>query len=375
MAARQTLRGTVELVHVADVDSPTAFATRSGDAALYVAEQDGRVVAVDEGGDVSTVLDLTSRIESGGEQGLLGLVFSPLGDHLYVHFTNRGGDTRVEEYAFGDDGVDVSSRRRILAVRQPQPNHNGGQLVFGPDGMLYVGLGDGGGGGDRGSGHAAEGNGQSLRTLLGKILRIDPTPTADTPYTIPADNPFVEDDGRPEIWSYGLRNPWRFSFDRETGDLWIADVGQDEWEEIDFSPAAQGAGQGTNFGWNVFEAEARYRDGDTTGRALLPLVSLSHDRRQLLRDRRVRLPRGRHPRARRRLPLRRLLQRPHPLRAPEWQRGRPGGVARGALERHRLVRRGRRWRALRALPVRRAVPDRRGLSRAGCGADIPLSDA
>jgi glucose/arabinose dehydrogenase len=273
----QTLRGTVELVHIADVDSPTAFATRSGDTVFYIAEQDGRVVAVDDAGDVSTVLDLTSRIASGGEQGLLGLVFSPTGDHLYVHFTNRAGDTRVEEYAFADGAVVASTRRRILAVRQPQPNHNGGQLAFGPDGMLYLGLGDGGGSDDEGSGHARGGNGQSLRTLLGKILRIDPTPSGEAPYTIPADNPFATGGGRPEIWSFGLRNPWRFSFDRETGDLWIADVGQDAWEEIDFVPEAQGAGDGANFGWNVFEADERFRDGDTTGPALPPLLSLSQD--------------------------------------------------------------------------------------------------
>ncbi|MEX0666592.1 MAG: PQQ-dependent sugar dehydrogenase [Acidimicrobiia bacterium] len=273
----QSLRGTVELVHIADVDTPTAFAVRFGDDALYVAEQDGRVVAVDDSGDVSTVLDLTDRTSADDEQGLLGLVFSPGGERLYVHFTNNAGDTRVEEYAVDDEGPVVSSRRRILAVRQPQANHNGGQLAFGPDGMLYLGLGDGGGSGDEDSGHAREGNAQSLRTLLGKILRIDPTPNGDSPYTIPDDNPFADGGGRPEIWSYGLRNPWRFSFDRAGGDLWIGDVGQDEWEEINVSPAAQGAGDGWNFGWNVFEAEERYRDGDTNGPALPPLLSLSRD--------------------------------------------------------------------------------------------------
>jgi glucose/arabinose dehydrogenase len=273
----QTLRGAVELELIADVDSPTAFATRAGDDTFYVAEQEGRVVAVGASGDVSTVLDLTERISAGGERGLLGLAFSPDGEQLYVHFSNRSGDTRVEEYDFDDGGADRASRRRILGVRQPASNHNGGQLAFGPDDMLYLGLGDGGGAGDEGSGHAPEGNGQSLDTLLGKILRIDPTPGNDRRYTIPEDNPFADGGGRSEIWSYGLRNPWRFSFDRETGDLWIADVGQNAWEEIDFASTKDGAGDGANFGWNVFEADERYRDGDTEGSAEAPLIALSHD--------------------------------------------------------------------------------------------------
>ena len=133
--------------------------------------------------------------------------------------------------------ADKSSRRNLLVIEQPQPNHNGGQLAFGPDDDLYIALGDGGASNDEGPGHASGGNGQSLRTLLGKILRIDPTPSGDAPYTVPADNPFVgTDDALPEIWAYGLRNPWRFSFDTDTGDLWIGDVGQNEWEEIDSAP-------------------------------------------------------------------------------------------------------------------------------------------
>jgi glucose/arabinose dehydrogenase len=276
-ASAQALRGSVRLVHIADVDTPTAFATRTGDDALYVAEQGGRVVAVDTDGNVTTVLDLSRRITTGGEQGLLGVAFSPDGSNLYVHFSNPSGDTRIEEYAVDGSQVATSSRRRILSVNQPESNHNGGQLAFGPDGMLYLGLGDGGGAGDEGSGHADEGNGQSLDTLLGKIVRIDPTPSEGKPYTVPDDNPFADGGGRPEIWSYGLRNPWRFSFDRETGDLWIGDVGQDEWEEIDFSSADQGAGNGANYGWNVFEAEDRFRDGDTNGQALPPLLALPHD--------------------------------------------------------------------------------------------------
>jgi len=278
-AGAQSPRGGVELVHVADIDDGTAIAARAGDERLFVAEQGGRVVVVEPDGATEVVLDLTDRISAGGEQGLLGLAFSPDGEQLYVHFSNLDGDTRVEEYevAAGGAAVRESSRRRLLSVRQPQSNHNGGQLAFGPDGLLYLGLGDGGSGGDEGPGHAPEGNGQSLDTLLGKIVRIDPSPGGDRPYTIPDDNPFADGGRRPEIWSYGLRNPWTFSFDRETGDLWVADVGQDEWEEISVVPSDDGAGEGTNFGWNVFEAKERYRDGETEGETWPPLLSLSHD--------------------------------------------------------------------------------------------------
>ncbi len=174
----------------------------------------------------------------------------------------------------------ASSRRTILTVDQPQPNHNGGQLAFGPDGYLYIGLGDGGAQGDSGAGHAPGGNGQSLDTLLGKILRIAPNPEpGGAPYTVPADNPFVaEADARPEIWSYGLRNPWRFSFDRANGDLWIGDVGQNEWEEIDHVAATKGrdAGRGANFGWNRLEGTHAYR-GSAPDDAVAPVYEISHD--------------------------------------------------------------------------------------------------
>jgi glucose/arabinose dehydrogenase len=168
----------------------------------------------------------------------------------------------------------------MLRVRDHESNHNGGQLAFGPDGMLYIALGDGGGGGDEGEGHAEGGNGQSLRTLFGKILRIDPRPDGDRPYTIPADNPFADGGGRPEIWSYGLRNPWRFSFDATTGDLWIGDVGQNTWEEIDVSPVGDGAGRSVNFGWNLFEGREEFREpraGESTDELREPLLQLASD--------------------------------------------------------------------------------------------------
>jgi glucose/arabinose dehydrogenase len=271
----------VRLKQVATIDTGTAIAARSGDSTLYVAEQGGRVVAVRNGKVArKPVLDVSGSITSGGEQGLLGLAFSPDGERLYVHFSAPNGDTRVVEYGFVDGAggggrADPSTKRVVLAVKQPQANHNGGQLAFGPDGMLYLGLGDGGGGGDEGDGHARRGNGQALRTLLGKILRIDPQPDLSTgkPYTIPPDNPFANGGGRPEIWSYGLRNPWRFSFDDASDTIWIADVGQDAWEEIDAAPSGEG---GVNYGWNVFEGRERFRNGRAAG-AVPPVVVLSHD--------------------------------------------------------------------------------------------------
>jgi glucose/arabinose dehydrogenase len=261
----------VTLTPVADIEDPTAMAVREGDTALYVTEQSGRVRAVRDGAlDAQPVLDLAGSVSSGGERGLLGIAFSPDGTLVYVHYTNVDGDTRVDEYAMTDGVADPASRRELLAVEQPQANHNGGQLAFGPDDLLYVGLGDGGGGGDIGAGHAPGGNGQSLDTLLGKILRIDPQASGGDPYVIPADNPFSEGGGRPEIWAYGLRNPWRFSFDRETGDLWIGDVGQDAWEEVDYAPAGEGAGAGANYGWARLEGTHPF-DGEAPADAVGPI--------------------------------------------------------------------------------------------------------
>jgi glucose/arabinose dehydrogenase len=236
----------IRLVPVAELEQPVAMAVRPGDRALYVAEKVGRVVALSAGSDPRVVLDLTYRVSLGSEQGLLGLAFSPSGRYLYVDFTDTSGDTHVSEFAFDDEGADLASERQVLFVEQPYSNHNGGGLAFGPDGHLYVALGDGGSGGD------PMGNAQSLSTLLGKLLRISPRPSKGEPYSIPPDNPFVGRAGaRPEIWAYGLRNPWRFSFDEATGDLWIGDVGQSAWEEIDLEPA--GSPGGSNFGWDRLE--------------------------------------------------------------------------------------------------------------------------
>jgi glucose/arabinose dehydrogenase len=259
----------VRLQPIANLEQPLAIAVRPGDPALYVAEKTGRVVAISDGAEPRTVLDLSGRVSLGSEQGLLGLAFSPDGRYLYVDFTDVNGDTRVSEFRFDGRRADPSSRREVLFVHQPFSNHNGGELEFGPDGYLYIGLGDGGSGGD------PYGNGQSLSTMLGKILRISPRPSGGRPYGIPKDNPFVGTmAATPEIWAYGLRNPWRFSFDRATGDLWIGDVGQVEWEEVDVGPAGSG---GLNFGWNRFEGSHPYVGGDDASGITMPVYEYPHD--------------------------------------------------------------------------------------------------
>ncbi len=243
----------LHLVKVATLDQPLGIAVRAGDDALYLAEKVGRVMAIRVGRvDPTPVLDLSGKVSKGYEQGLLGLAFSPDGRFLYVNYTDLAGDTNVVEYAMAQGRADPGSARRVLFVRQPFPNHNGGNLAFGPDGYLYIGLGDGGSEGD------PLGNGQNLATLLGKMLRIDPRPSGGRPYGIPPGNPFVGRAGvRPEIWAYGLRNPWRYSFDRKTGDLWIGDVGQDRREENDFQPARAMGGQ--NYGWNRLEGTLPFK--------------------------------------------------------------------------------------------------------------------
>jgi glucose/arabinose dehydrogenase len=265
----------VTLTQVAEVDEPMDLTWRTGDEGLYFAGQSGRVTRLV--GDTQTVvLDITEMTQRGGEQGLLGLAFSPDGTRAYVNFTVDGGDTNVAEFSVDAEGIfDPASMRIILEIDQPYDNHNGGDLAFGPDGMLYIGMGDGGSGGD------PDRRAQDLGELLGKMLRIDVSaPSGDLPYTIPESNPFVGVDGaRGEIWSVGLRNPWRYSFDPETGDLWIADVGQNEIEEISVAPATSGldAGRGVNFGWSAYEGSDRFNDDveveDHTG----PIFEYSHD--------------------------------------------------------------------------------------------------
>ncbi len=246
------------------------MAVREGDSALYVAQKTGKVVAIRAARTVDKVpvLDLSDEVSLGGEQGLLGLAFAPGGRELYVNYTDRNGDTHVTGFAMRGDRADPATRRDILVVEQPYSNHNGGNLVFGPDGFLYIGLGDGGSGGD------PLGNGQSLSTLLGKMLRIDPQLLGEAPFRVPADNPFVgRADARPAIWAYGLRNPWRYSFDRLTGDLWIGDVGQTEWEEVDVQPA--GSSGGENYGWNILEGSHPFF-GEELPDGVAPIYEYSH---------------------------------------------------------------------------------------------------
>ncbi len=244
----------MKLTRIGTFASPVYVAQAPGDARrLFVVQQGGAIRVLRDGHLLrAPFLDLTRLVVSGGEQGLLSMAFAPdyaTSGRFYVDYTDVNGNTRVVEYRRGasPDRANARSARLVLFQRQPQPNHNGGQLQFGPDGLLYVGLGDGGSEGDP---HGRIGNGQSLATQLGKILRIDPLPNGG--YRVPADNPFVHRRGaQPTIYAYGLRNPWRFSFDRATGDLTIGDVGQDTLEEVDFR--TNGAARGVNFGWRAYE--------------------------------------------------------------------------------------------------------------------------
>jgi glucose/arabinose dehydrogenase len=265
----------VKLTPVAQATEPIFVAVRPGDAStLYIAERGGRLRALRGGALVEPpVLDISAMTLAGGERGFLGFAFAPDGGHLYVDYTDRDGNSNVDEYAVGADGtIDPSTRRRVLFQQQPYPNHNGGEVIFGPDGYLYIGFGDGGSAGD------PQRHGLDLGTWLGKILRIDPRANGDQPYTVPADNPFVGQDGaKPEIWSYGLRNPWRFSFDRSTKDLWIGDVGQGNIEEVDRATVADGAGRGTNWGWSAFEGTAPYNADQSPDGAVGPVFEYTHE--------------------------------------------------------------------------------------------------
>ncbi len=226
--------------------------------ALFVVQQSGRIRIIQNGRLLGRpFLDVSGLVSAGGERGLLGLAFHPgyaRNGRFYVNYTNRSGDTRVVEYRRATaTRANPSSARVLLAVEQPFANHNGGMLAFGPDGMLHIGLGDGGSGDD------PQNNAQDPRSLLGKILRIDvDRRSGGRPYGIPAGNPYAGGGGRPEILHTGLRNPWRFSFDRARGDLWIGDVGQNAIEEVDVR--LRGAGP-ANFGWRAFEGRSAYLGG------------------------------------------------------------------------------------------------------------------
>jgi glucose/arabinose dehydrogenase len=270
--------GTPTLQPVAGgLEFPVYLTSPPGDQRLFVVEKGGAIRVIKDGSLLpAPFLDIGSQVSNRREQGLLGLAFAPdyaSSGRFFIHYTDRAGDTRVSmlRVSTDPDRADPASETAVLSVDQPGPSHNGGQILFGPDGFLYIALGDGGSrdGNDRG-------RGQSLADLLGSILRIDVS--AGAAYSVPPDNPFVGTAGaRPEVWSYGLRNPWRFTFDPATGDLYIADVGETDWEEINRSTAAEGAGRGLNYGWSRMEGRHCLGNNSCDQSGLtLPILEYSH---------------------------------------------------------------------------------------------------
>jgi glucose/arabinose dehydrogenase len=282
--AKPSAASGVKLVSVGRFDAPVYVTAPPGDARrIFVVEQGGTIRVVRAGKRLpSPFLDLRRKVTSGGEQGLLSIAFAP--DYaktrrFYVNYTDRAGTQSVVEYRRSKSSRDralSSSARLVLQYDGLEANHNGGLVTFGPDRLLYIGTGDGGGANDQ---HGARGNAQDRGSLLGKILRIDPRRSGARRYTVPPSNPFVGQAGAAaEIYSYGLRNPWRFSFDRATGDLAIGDVGQDGTEEIDF--ATKGAASGANYGWRPFEGSRRTAGiaaSESAPNAVVPVIELSHD--------------------------------------------------------------------------------------------------
>ncbi|MFB8119763.1 PQQ-dependent sugar dehydrogenase [Streptomyces sp. NPDC056465] len=258
-APRQSAK--VALKKVATAQNPTAGTAGPG-GTVWIAERAGKVRVLKGSTLGKPVLDISAETTTDGERGLLGVAFDKKFAHFYISFTDLEGTSTVDEFAVRGGKIQPNSRRTVLTQTQPYSNHNGGDIKFGPDGYLYIALGDGGSGGD------PDGNGQNLDTLLGKLLRIDPR--GGTPYAIPSDNPFVgTPNARGEIWAYGLRNPWRFSFDSGTGDLLIGDVGQSDWEEIDWAPADSEGGE--NYGWSQMEGTHPFRGGTEPANHVRPI--------------------------------------------------------------------------------------------------------
>lgn len=269
----------ITLIKIAEASHQPTYLTHSGDGSgrLFIVEKEGRILILKDGMVFKKpFLDISKRVRSlEVERGLLSLAFHPdfkKNRHLFVYYTDLKGDVVISRFRVSkdEDIADPESEEILLHIPQPASNHNGGQLQFGPDGYLYIGTGDGGGAGD------PWGNAQNRAVLLGKLLRIDVD--KGRPYRIPKDNPFVGIKGvRPEIWAYGLRNPWRFSFDSPTGDLYIADVGQDDWEEVDIQP--QSSSGGKNYGWDITEGFACFKPhkGCKQDGITFPLLAYSHD--------------------------------------------------------------------------------------------------
>ncbi len=264
-----------EWVEVSSGFERPLFVTGANDGRdrLFIVEQGGMIYAIEDG-EMSDFMDATVLVSrNANERGLLGLAFHPdfaTNGTFFINYTDSNGDTVVARYQVTSDGnqADMDSGAFIIRIGQPYPNHNGGDIAFGPDGYLYVGMGDGGSAGD------PQGYGQNPQSLLGKMLRLDVD--NGSPYAIPTDNPYatVNDQLAPEIWSWGLRNPWRFSFDRATGDLYIADVGQNQWEEVNFQPAASPGGE--NYGWNIMEGSQRYSGEPVIDGLVNPFAEYNH---------------------------------------------------------------------------------------------------
>ena len=261
----------LKLRRVATMNAPIAMATRSGRREVWVAERAGRVRVFNPANNAVSepIVDISNTVSNGGERGLLGIAFSPDGSKLYLSYTNTQGNSRIDEFTMNGDSVDTGSRRNVLALQQPFANHNGGNIVFGPDGYLWIGFGDGGSQGDPSN------NGQNVNASVGLHPAHRPELACQRGIRIPADNPFAGGGGLPEIWLKGTRNPWRFAFDRATGDLWIADVGGTLREEIDVLTAATGRGRGANLEWSQHEGTQRLK-GDRPPGGTAPVHEYSH---------------------------------------------------------------------------------------------------
>ena len=268
----------VRLLRLGSFNQPTYLTAPRGDKRRFVVEREGTIRIV-QGGRMlgQPFLDISDRVTSGGESGLLSMAFArdySSSRRFYVYYTDQEGFIQIDQFraaAGSPNRADPSSRRSVIRVPHHRGNHKGGQLQVGADGMLYAGFGDGGGGGD------PDENAQNLSRILGKIIRINPR--AEGGYSSPASNPFRSRSGaRPEVYAYGVRNPYRFSFDRRTGSLTIGDVGQDEVEEIDYVPSRGGKPPrgGYNFGWDVFEGRNSYEPGSAPG-AIRPVLQHTHD--------------------------------------------------------------------------------------------------
>jgi hypothetical protein len=375
---------------VGTFDQPTYPSSPPGDTQrLFVVQKQGQIKLVLNGVIQATpFLDATSWVRSTGqEQGLFSIAFPPdyaTSGRFYIDYTaaSTGAMTvdEVQRDPTNPNLADPNTRRNVITVPHPSfTNHNGGQLQFGPDGMLYVGTGDGGGFGD------PFGSSQNLGDLRGKLLRIDPRQDGGNPYRVPPNNPFVGLQGaHPEIWSYGLRNPWRFSFDRITGDLNIGDVGQDNWEEIDYQPVDLSWGAGGNFGWSCYEGRHVFAACDPPpANPIWPVFEYAHGDPNhggwVLGHRRLRRPRHRAAPARRAIRLRRLLQQRHLVpgsrasRLPERHLHRPEHPAALVIRRRRLWPRVRDGRDGRDLGQRLQAPTDRPTS-ARLRSGLPVAD-